>query len=134
MEQYISGAGKHANSEGLAQAVTDYWNSLEDSESPALADRGLAPRTARERFRRMGYCWVDLKKEVYKDGHERPDVVAYRQDTVLVVQLWKETVAASLVYGVQGVAPPDQGAVVESGRGLWLGTPTGTRAALVVEG
>ena len=44
MEQYISGAGKHASSEGLSQAVTDYWNSPivddnEDSESPALADR-----------------------------------------------------------------------------------------------
>ena len=27
MEQYISGTGKHANSEGLAQVVTDYWGS-----------------------------------------------------------------------------------------------------------
>ena len=62
MEQYISGAGKHANSEGLAQAVTDYWNSLEDSESPALADRGLAPRTARERFRRMGLLKAALRE------------------------------------------------------------------------
>ena len=85
MEQYISRAGKHANSEGLAQAVTDYWNmlELEDSESPALADLELAPRTAREWFRRMGYRWVDLKKGVYKDGHERPDVIAYRHDTLL---------------------------------------------------
>ena len=33
MEQYISGKGKHANPEGLAQAVADYWNSLKDSES-----------------------------------------------------------------------------------------------------
>ena len=56
MEQYISGAGQHANSEGLAQAVIDYWNSLgEDSESPALADRDLAPRTARERYTRTAY-------------------------------------------------------------------------------
>ena len=84
MEQYISGVGKHANSEGLAQAVTDIWNSLgEDSESPTLADRDLAPRTAREWFRRMEYRWIDLKKGVYKDGHERPDVVAYRHDTLL---------------------------------------------------
>ena len=52
MEQYISGAGKHANSEGLAQAVTNYWGSepLEDIDSPALADQELAPRTAREWF------------------------------------------------------------------------------------
>ena len=84
MEQYISGAGKHANSEDLAQAVTNFRGSLEYSESPALADRELAPRTAREWFRRMGYCWVNLKKGVYEGGHERPDVVAYRQDTLLL--------------------------------------------------
>ena len=80
MEQYISGA---ANSEGLAQAAADHWNSLEDSESPALADRELIPRAAREWFRRMGYRWVDLRKGVNKDGHEQPDAVAYRKDTLL---------------------------------------------------
>ena len=63
--------------------VSDYWGSLEDLDFPTLADRELAPRTAREWFRRMGYCWADLKKGVYKDGHEKPDVVAYRQDTLL---------------------------------------------------
>ena len=54
---FLSGAGKHANFEGLAQAVTYYWSMLEpeDSESPALADRGLAPRIAREWFRQIGY-------------------------------------------------------------------------------
>ena len=67
MEQYILKAGKHSNSEGLAHAVTDYWNSLEDMESPALADQELAPSRAREWFRRMGYHWVGLKG-VYKDG------------------------------------------------------------------
>ena len=70
---------------------------------------------------------------MYKDGHERPDVVAYRQDTVLVVQLWKETVAASLVYGVQGVAPPDQGAVAESGKGFRVGEPEVASAEMAVE-
>lgn len=42
------GSRKHSNSEGSAQAVTDYWNSLEDMESPALADQELAPSRARE--------------------------------------------------------------------------------------
>ena len=58
MEQYISGAGKHANSEDLAQAVTDYWSPkpLEDLGSPVLANQELTSCTARERFHRMGYC------------------------------------------------------------------------------
>jgi hypothetical protein len=81
MEQCISGAGKQANSEGLAHAVTAYWSSLDLETS--LSDRELAPRTAREWFRRMGYRWIDLKKGVYKDGHERADVIAYREDVFL---------------------------------------------------
>ena len=68
MEQYIPGVGKHANPADLAQAMADYWNSLEGSEFPALADRELVPRTARECLRRMGYRLADLKKGVYEEG------------------------------------------------------------------
>jgi hypothetical protein len=32
MDQYISGAGRHANSHGLADEVTEYWNTLESEE------------------------------------------------------------------------------------------------------
>ena len=53
---------------------------------------------------------------------------------VLVVQLWEETVAASLVYGVSGVGPPDQGAVAEGGKGLRVGAPEGASAEIAVEG
>ena len=53
---------------------------------------------------------------------------------MLVVQLWKETVAASLVYGVQGVGPPNQGAVAESGKGLRVGAPEGASTEIAVEG
>ena len=74
---------KACNSEGLAQAVADFWNSLEDSESLELAGRELAPCAVREWFRMMGYRWVYLKETVYKDGHGRPDVVAYGQDIFL---------------------------------------------------
>ena len=75
MERYLARARKQANSKGLANAVTDYWNSLKDEfggpdktnldeTNPAPADHELAPRTAREWFRRKGYRWADLKKGV----------------------------------------------------------------------
>ena len=40
----------------------------------------------------------------------------------------------SLVYGVPGVGPPDQGAVAESGKGLRVGAPEGASAEMAVEG
>ena len=96
MERYIACAGKKANSEGLATVVTNYWHSLKDkfggpdrtnldetNPTRAPADHELAPRTAREWFRLKGYCWADLKKGVYKDGHERSNVVAYRNHVFL---------------------------------------------------
>ena len=52
---------------------------------------------------------------------------------VLVVRMRQETDAPSPLHGVQGVDPSDQGAMARSGKGLWLGAPTGTCAALAVE-
>ena len=73
--------------------MTDYWHSPKDEfgydelevdgMNLTLLGHGLAPRTARKWFRRKGYRWTDLKKGVFKDGHERSDVVAYRNDFFL---------------------------------------------------
>ena len=57
----------------------------EEDSCEELAHEELPPRTAREWFRRKGYRWTDLKKGVYKDGHERKDV-EYR-DTVFLPRL-----------------------------------------------
>ena len=48
-----------------------------------MANEEPAPKTAREWFRRKGYHWSDLKKGVYNDGHERKDVVEYRERVFL---------------------------------------------------
>jgi hypothetical protein len=60
VEEYIKTAGKRANSKGLVDAVTNYWQSLDDSE---YKDRKLAMRTAQEWFKRMGYGRIDPRKE-----------------------------------------------------------------------
>ena len=46
--RHIPGAGQHANSDDLAQAVTNCWQ----------AYRELTPRTVREWPRRKGYHWI----------------------------------------------------------------------------
>lgn len=74
----VACAGKWADSEGLANAVTDYWHSLTDefghgefevdgmNSSPV--DHELAPRTAKEWFRRKGYRWAGLKRGASSGG------------------------------------------------------------------
>jgi len=43
-----------------------------------LKDNGLSVRTARRWLCKLGWRRLELKKGVYMDGHERPDVVEYR--------------------------------------------------------
>jgi hypothetical protein len=81
-EEYMTGEGKLATGPGLANAITEYWRS-EGITNEDGTDKELADRTATEWMNRRGYKWTDLKKGVYKDGHERPDVLAYRNDVFL---------------------------------------------------
>ncbi|KAJ7061410.1 hypothetical protein C8F01DRAFT_1057921 [Mycena amicta] len=45
--------------------------------------RDISVRTAQNWMRKMGYRWKKEPKGMYSDGHERPDVVAYRQNVFL---------------------------------------------------
>ena len=40
---------------------------------------GIRSRTARKWFNRLGYKWKEVQKGVFFDGHEREDVVDYRE-------------------------------------------------------
>lgn len=52
MQEYLSGAGKYANSENLAQAITTYWSEFGDCN---LQDQSLASRTAHVWLNKEGY-------------------------------------------------------------------------------
>ena len=45
--------------------------------------RGISLSTARRWLHRQGFRFTEHRKALYFDGHERPDVVAYRQDSFL---------------------------------------------------
>jgi len=90
--EYMAGAGLHATTEDLAKAITSFWLHLaKNSESKTQTDDcinsdgglRLATRTAREWLDRMEYNWKDLRKGVYRGGHERKEVVDYRVSTFL---------------------------------------------------
>lgn len=45
--------------------------------------KGISLTTARNWMLRQGFHYTQYKKALYFDGHERPDVVQYRQDEFL---------------------------------------------------
>lgn len=45
--------------------------------------RGISMSTARRMLMREGFKYTEHKKSLYYDGHERPDVVKYRQEQFL---------------------------------------------------
>lgn len=49
--------------------------------------KSITIQTARSWLRKMGYRWKAEPKGQYFDGHERPDVVAYRQN--VFIPAWK---------------------------------------------
>ncbi|TFY73326.1 hypothetical protein EWM64_g10686 [Hericium alpestre] len=51
------------------------------------AAKGISLRTARRWLHREGFRYTEHKKSLYFDGHECPDVVAYRQNTFLPAML-----------------------------------------------
>lgn len=95
----------------ISTAVTTYWQELQPNinrvqplqllstlleeleqyqylfytfEKPMLHKKlSRSARTAVEWLQRMGYNWKEVKKGVYKDGHERPDMVQYPEDIFL---------------------------------------------------
>ena len=45
--------------------------------------RSIKARAASVWLKKIGYSWLDMKKGDYIDGHEREDVVKYRQEVFL---------------------------------------------------
>ncbi|KAG0136156.1 hypothetical protein HOY82DRAFT_599720 [Tuber indicum] len=94
IREYIAGAGTNLGTQGLANAVTAYrrsgrldfgdddlWEVPEreicDLPPPTLTantvEKIISQRTASTWLRSLGYKYHEVRKGIYKDGHERPD-------------------------------------------------------------
>lgn len=112
----------------LSTAVSTYWKSSQpninriqqldlfsnslreiDQSSKSSKKLSLSARTAVTWLHRMGYDWKEVKKGVYKDGHERPNVVYYRQEIFLK---WLEEVQFRMPFPIKN----DKGEVVDIGQ------------------
>ena len=75
----------HLQSKGPYVCAMDIVQFLETPEMKERLNlkKLISERTARRWMNRMGYRWKKEPKGQYKDGHEREDVVAYRQQVFL---------------------------------------------------
>ena len=99
VREFISSKKEEITSSLLAQAVTEFVGSREmgahvqaslelveaerEDEGQQKRPSSLKARAARMWLNKMGYSWRSAKKGVYIDGHEREDVVQYRQEVFL---------------------------------------------------
>jgi hypothetical protein len=70
-----------------AQDVVDYVASPEVQERLGSKARGISEWTARRWLKRLEWRYGRTKKGMYVDGHEREDVVKYREE---FIARWKE--------------------------------------------
>ncbi|KAJ6533469.1 hypothetical protein B0H10DRAFT_1763261, partial [Mycena sp. CBHHK59/15] len=65
-----------------AQDVVNFMSS-EEMKTRLNLKHGISLRTAQNWMKRMQYRWKSEPKGMYSDGHEREDVVNYRQNVFL---------------------------------------------------
>jgi len=86
------------DSPGLANAITQYWQKTypDSGNNETLVSqlttvdgikrhikKALSCRSARTWLAKLGWNWREVRSAIYKDGHERQDVLEYRQDIFL---------------------------------------------------
>ena len=97
VREFISTKKEEITAPLLARDVTEFVGSKEmgdrvqaslemaeaEVKSGMQQPRSIKARAATVWLKKMGYSWRDVKKGVYIDGHEREDVVKYRQEVFL---------------------------------------------------
>jgi len=94
VREHIASVGGKLISLSLAQAITEYLKEegmsgeVQEVETVirnenSIVKRSISERTARNWLNRLGFEWKDVRKGVYVDGHEREEVVHYRQEVFL---------------------------------------------------
>jgi ribosomal protein S18 acetylase RimI-like enzyme len=81
--QHLQNRDERIQDEGLGEVEEALTKTgIEDSpkEGGVRKRKGIRARVARRWLRRLGFNWREVRKGIYIDGHERPDVVEYRKN------------------------------------------------------
>lgn len=85
LQGYLQGIGKYVK----AEDVVEYLD-RDDTKARYGATTSISLTTARRWMTKLGYHWMDTPSGQYVDGHEREDVVEYRQNVFLPAWFAKE--------------------------------------------
>lgn len=101
---WIANVGEHITAYGLAKAIGEYLDSQNsiDTLQELFGPNGnrIRARTARRWLRKMGLKYDTVKKGVFVDGHERGDVVEYRQN--VFIPKWREFQNRLVIFDEEG--------------------------------
>ncbi|KAJ6611888.1 hypothetical protein B0H10DRAFT_1808453, partial [Mycena sp. CBHHK59/15] len=75
---HLQGLGKYV----AAQDIVNYM-ATDEMKACLNLKNGISIRTAQRWMKQMQYRWTAEPKGMYSDGHERDDVVEYRQNVFL---------------------------------------------------
>jgi hypothetical protein len=83
-ENVVLGVRKYLAAQSLGSITSkDFCREINETIVPALGFTGpeatISERTARNWLRKLGYSCIEVRKGLYHDGHERPDVVEARK-------------------------------------------------------
>lgn len=85
LQTYLQGVGKYVKAEDLIEYLDQ-----DDVKTRYGATTSISLATARRWMTKLGYRWTDTPSGQYVDGHEREDVVEYRQNVFLPAWFAKE--------------------------------------------
>ncbi|KZT20128.1 hypothetical protein NEOLEDRAFT_1076194 [Neolentinus lepideus HHB14362 ss-1] len=109
---HLQGKGKYI----CAAHIVQYLETPEMRERLNLK-KPISERTAQRWIHNMGYRWKKEPKGQYKDGHERQDVVDYRQNVFL--PRWLKLEARTRIWNTDG-SEADESATRETRRARWI--------------
>ncbi|KAF8593220.1 hypothetical protein BDV93DRAFT_516735 [Ceratobasidium sp. AG-I] len=99
---HLQRVGKYAH----AADIVEFLNDPETRGRLCIVKKKISVRTAQRRLFRVGYRWRSEPKGQYFDGHERDDVVAYRQS--VFIPFWQALERRCTIYNEEGIPDPQR--------------------------
>jgi hypothetical protein len=110
---HLQQVGRYARAEDIVAFLTN-----PDTRAQQKIVKEVSIRTAQRWLSRAGFRWRAEPKSQYFDGHERADVVAYRQ--TIFIPFWRELERRRIIYNEAGVPNPRHLIMLRPGEKLVL--------------
>jgi hypothetical protein len=118
LRAHIAESKEGMTSQKLVHAIVNFWNiqNIGAGVNENAVRKTLDSSTARRYLKKHGFRWKDLWKGLYKDGHEREDVMDYRENEYLPLmsELKPKMVEFSIEPGPPGAQEPRRPPLIQA--------------------